>query len=100
MRAWIKGRRGAKPRSSPDVPSGLPLSSIDKVTFTKRDEITTDLICCEVVTGEQIWTFHEEMPGWDALIAHLSGLPGFREDWFAAVSQPAFAPCETVAFVH
>jgi len=81
-----------------DVPLGLSLSSIDKVTFTKRDEITTDLICCEVEAADQIWTFHEEMPGWDALIAHLTGLPGFREDWIETVSQPAFALCETVAF--
>lgn len=70
----------------------LPLSSIDTVTFYKRDEIATDLICCEVATSEKRWTFHEDMPGWDALIAHLAGLSGFRDDWFAAVSQPAFAP--------
>lgn len=76
----------------------LPLSSIDTVTFYKRDEIATDLICCEVVTGQQLLTFHEEMPEWNKLIAHLGGLPGFRKDWFAAVSQPAFAPCKTVAF--
>ena len=76
----------------------IPLSSINKVTFTKRDEIVTDLICCEVVVAQRSWTFHEEMPGWDALIAHLSDLPGFRGDWFAAVPQPAFAACETVAF--
>jgi len=78
----------------------LRLSSIDKVTFYKRDEIATDLICCEVVAADKFWTFHEEMPGWDALIAHLTGLPGFREDWFASVSQPAFASCETVAFMR
>lgn len=78
----------------------VPLDSIDKVTFYKRDGITTDLICCEVVTDDRLWTFHEEMPGWDALLAQVSGLPGFRRDWFAAVSQPAFAPCVTVAFVR
>jgi hypothetical protein len=76
----------------------LPLASIDKVTFFKRDELTTDLICCEVVIGDQFWTFHEKMTIWDGLITHLKGLPGFHEEWFVAVSQPAFAPCETVAF--
>lgn len=76
----------------------LPLATIDEVTFYKRDELTTDLICCDVVVAHRYWTFHEEMPGWDALIAHLSGLPGFRKDWFAAISQPPFSPCETVAF--
>jgi len=76
----------------------LPLSSIDKVTFYKRDEVATDLICCEVVTGKRLWNFHEEMPGWGELIAHLGGLRGFRSDWFAEVLQPPFALRETVAF--
>ena len=76
----------------------LPPTSINKVTFYKRDELTTDLICCEVDVDGRTWFFHEEMPTWDALIAHFEGLPGFRADWFAAVSQPPFGICETVAF--
>lgn len=96
----MKIRRGTRAISSVGAPSGIPLSTIDKVTFYKRDEIATDLICCEVVATDQFWTFHEDMPGWDAMIAHLSALPGFRTDWFAAVSQPPFAPCEMVAFVR
>jgi hypothetical protein len=39
----------------------LPLSEVDKVTFYKRDEVTTDLVCCDVKVGERIWTFHEEL---------------------------------------
>jgi hypothetical protein len=76
----------------------LPLREIGKVTFYKRDEITTDLICCDVMVGEQVWTFHEELIGWDLLIAHLRGLPSFLSDWFVAVTQPPFATSETVAF--
>ena len=76
----------------------LPLADIGKVTFHKRDEITTDLICCNVVVGEKVWTFHEELVGWEMLIEHLRGLPSFRDDWFAAVSLPPFATSETVAF--
>ncbi len=98
MRAWVRERQQAKARSSPDGLCDIPLANIDRVTFFKRDEITTDLICCEVVASGQIRTFHEEMPGWAGLMAHLAGLPGFRQDWCAAVSQPAFQPCETVAF--
>lgn len=98
MRTWMKSWNGTKSVSCEDVLARIPLSSILKVTFYKRDEVATDLICCEVVTGEKLWAFHEELPGWDLLIAHLGGLPGFRKDWFDAVSQPAFAKCETVAF--
>lgn len=94
------GIREKKPDDIGDALSSMSLSSIDKVTFFKRDEITTDLICCEVVASGQIQTFHEEMPGWDALMAHLAGLPGFRDDWSAAVSQTAFQPCEIVAFAR
>ena len=81
-----------------DVLERLPLSAIDKVIFYKRDEITTDLICCDIEMGESVWTFHEGLRGWNLLLQHLHKLPGFREDWFAAVSQPAFEASETVAF--
>ena len=76
----------------------LPLARVEKVTFYKCDEITTDLICCEVVIADSVLTFHEELDGWASLIDHLAKLPSFRADWFAAVSQPPFATCETVAF--
>jgi hypothetical protein len=76
----------------------LPLSEVEQVTFYKRDEITTDLICCEVVVAGKTWNFHEELAGWDLLIGHLQRLPGFCGDWLAAVSQPPFAANETLAF--
>ena len=81
-----------------DLLTRLPLPDIAKVTFYKRDEITTDLICCDVVIGDKVWTFHEELVGWDLFIDYLQRLPGFRDDWFAAVSQPPFESSETVAF--
>ncbi len=81
-----------------DLLSQLPLTDVAKVTFYKRDELTTDLICCDVLIGDRVWKFHEELVGWDLLIDYLQGLPSFRGDWFAAVSQPPFATSETVAF--
>lgn len=84
--------------TGPDYSEKLPLERIDRVTFFKRDEITTDLICCEVAAAGETWFFHEELPPWDALLRHLEQLPGFRADWYAAVAQPPFAPCETVAY--
>ncbi|WP_267414216.1 hypothetical protein [Sphingomonas sp. GC_Shp_4] len=76
----------------------LPLSEIDAVAFYKRDEITTDLICCNVEIQGCVWTFHEEADGWQALVAHLSALPEFRSDWYEAVVGPPFATSETIAF--
>lgn len=82
----------------PETIAQLPLAKIESVTFYKRDELTTDLICCEIDLGGKIWLFHEELEGWDILVRHMAQLPGFRADWFSAVSLPAFEPCETVAF--
>ncbi len=76
----------------------LPLGDITKVTFYKRDLLTADLICCDVEKDGDIWTFHEELAGWDTLIEHLQMLPDFRNDWFGAVSQPSFITNEAVAF--
>jgi hypothetical protein len=76
----------------------LHLPEIDQVVFFKRDEVTTDLICCEVTVGDKAWLFHEEGEGWEVLLAHLAKLPGWRSDWFSAVSQPPFAERRKVAF--
>ncbi len=81
-----------------DFLAQLPLAEITKVTFYKRDEITTDLICCEVVVDGVAWTFHEELVNWDSLVEHLEKLPNFRADWLAAVSRPPFVASETIAF--
>ena len=76
----------------------IPANSVTKVAFYKRDEVTTDLICCQVVCGDEVWTFHEECVGWSLLLAHLGALPEFRADWFARISQPPFGRSEFVAF--
>jgi hypothetical protein len=83
---------------TPAILAQLPLTDIDAVVFYKRDEITTDLICCDVEVAGCVSTFHEEAKGWADLIAHLSALPGFRADWYEAVVSPSFAASETIAF--
>lgn len=85
-------------RIEPSTLDQLGLDRIERVTFFKRDEFTTDLICCEVEIDGQVWFAHEEADGWDMLLHHLEKLPGFRSDWYAAVSQPPFAPSATVAY--
>lgn len=87
--------RGAMTTAFSDA---FPLDQIKQVTLYKRDEVTTDLICCEVELYETCWTFHEEQADWQALVEYLTQLPGFKADWFASVSQPPFQPCETLAF--
>lgn len=74
------------------------IDAIQRVTFYKRDEITSDLICCDISTHDRRWTFHEEMTNWDELIDELNALPNFARHWFASVSQPPFGLSEFVAF--
>nr|WP_218939587.1 hypothetical protein [Sphingorhabdus profundilacus] len=76
----------------------MVLTDIDKVTFYKRDEITTDLICCDVVVRDAVWTSQEEIVGWDMLVSHIEGLPGFRHEWYELVAQPALEASEIEAF--
>lgn len=83
---------------TPAVLDQLPLPDVRAVVFYKRDETTTDLICCDVEVAGQVWTFHEEAAGWADLIEHLSALPDFRADWYEAVVSPPFATAETIAF--
>ncbi len=85
---------------TPAVLAKLPLPDVCAVVFYERDEITTDLICCDVEVAGHIWTFHKEAAGWPDLIAHLSALPGFRTDWYEAVVSSPFAIAETIAFDH
>lgn len=83
---------------TPDILAEMPLCEVNAVVFYKRDEITTDLICCDVEMAGRVWTFHEETAGWRDLMAHLANLPGFRADWYAEVVDPPFALSETVAY--
>ena len=76
------------------------LTDVSRVEFFKRDEITTDLICCEVTVGDIVHYHHEDAPGWDVFVSELQALPGFDCDWYAKVFKPPFAECRTVAFLR
>lgn len=80
--------------------SQFDLAEISQVTFYKLDQITTDLVCCEIEVHGKFWTFHEDLEGWNLLIEHLEKLPGFRSDWPASVVKPAFATNKFTAFLR
>ena len=80
-------------------PLELKWSEIDRLTVFKRDLFTVDLIClCADFAGDKEIELDEDMPGWNALIdvlpTHLLGCKQ-REDWFATVAYPPFAPNPT-----
>ncbi|WP_084647011.1 hypothetical protein [Mesorhizobium sp. WSM2561] len=87
------------------TPKGTDIVSLDEVSAVisyKIDELTTDLICCDIVIGsgeaEQIRTIHEELPGFDNLMARLEALPGFNRKWRDAIILPAFAENRTIIY--
>eukprot|EP01035_Chromulina_nebulosa_P000746 gene746-biopygen633 len=98
LRSWWADFGARRDKVPSDIRQRLPLPDIEKVTFFKRDELTTDLICCEIEAAGQAWFFHEEALGWDALLEYLEQLPGFNSDWRKSVIQPAFETCETIAY--
>jgi hypothetical protein len=92
------GRSSVRERIPDNLSDEVPLDEIQKVTFFKRDELTTDLICCDIEGRERVWFFHEEAEGWDNLLRHLERLPNFKRHWYQEVVQPPLATCNTVAF--
>ena len=76
------------------------LADVSRVEFYKRDELVSDLICCEVTAGGVVHFSHEEDSGWGTLVEALQALPNFDRSWFSKVNKPAFAECRTCAFEH
>ncbi len=74
------------------------LAKVLRVEFYKRDQITSDLIFCDITLTDTTIQANEDMPHWDELIRKLEFLGGFDVEWFSQVSQPAFAKCRYAAF--
>src|SRR5690349_6410747 len=71
-----------------------------QVRAYKRDELTRDLLCLDVLLRNgQTWFLHEEAPGWtEFLAAAETALPGMHpfNSWFSIVAFPAFERNEIV----
>ena len=83
---------------SPKHADTVSFNRVSTVAIYKRDEMTTDLICCDIVVGEQVRTVHEEIPGFNTLMLRFEALPGFDRKWREKVVKPAFAENRTIVF--
>jgi hypothetical protein len=73
--------------------------AISRVEAYKRDLITTDLICLDLLTKDgAIISVHEELEGFQALTEKLASLPRFDADWYAKVMKPAFVENRTLVY--
>lgn len=67
------------------------ISDIVKIAAYKRDEVVTDLICFELRMADgSFWTLHEEIAGFEDVVAALERLPGFFVGWREKVVLPPF----------
>lgn len=90
----------AGPKGAPII---IPIPHILRVVLYKRDELTTDLVCCEITArsgdGARFTALvHEEMDGFVPLMSELESLDGFDRNWFEKVTNPAFAENRIVVF--
>jgi hypothetical protein len=80
----------------------VSLDEVNAIVAYKIDELTTDLVCCDIVTGsgdgEQIRTIHEEIPGFETVMARFQALPGFDKQWREAVIVPSFVTNRTTIY--
>lgn len=80
----------------------VSFAEVSAIVAYKLDELTADLVCCDIVTGagdgKQIRTIHEELLGFDAVMKAFEALPGFDRRWRDAVVLPPFATNRTVVY--
>ncbi len=82
-----------------DLPS---LEKIEKVTFFKIDEFTSDLVCCDIVfsddNGLQIIHLNEDRDDLARVDCYFASVEGYDKNWRENVILPPFEECEYVAF--
>ena len=67
------------------------ISDIVEIAAYKRDEVVTDLICFELRMADgSFWTLHEEIAGFDDVVAAFERLPGFFVGWREKLVLPPF----------
>jgi len=80
----------------------VSLDEVSAIIAYKMAELTTDLVCCDIVTGpedgEQIRTIHKEILGLDAVVARFETLPGFDQQWRKMVILQPFAENRTINY--
>jgi len=90
------------PETEPNPESIVPWADIFTATVFKRDLLTVDLICLQLVTGQgSVLEVNEEMGGWSALLDSLpTYLPGCMNEQqiLEAVVKPAFATNEVIVY--
>jgi hypothetical protein len=72
--------------------SSFRWSEVQRVVGYKADIFAYDLICIAFELSDRAVEIHEEMEGYNAVVAELPArFPGMTEDWWSSVAFPAFA---------
>jgi hypothetical protein len=82
----------------------VAISDIARIIAYKRHMATVDLICFDIEVGAPgesiVYCVHEELEGFDELVARLESLEGFYVKWRDSVVQPPFAENRTPVYVR
>ena len=72
---------------------------IERLEGYKRDLMTFDQVCLDIISNETIITISEDTDGFESFIEKLKNqFPSIDKDWDWKIIQPAFATNFTVLF--
>ena len=94
------GKAGMKLVKDKVIVDEIPWPAIQIIVAYKRDLITTDLICFDMVLDDgSLIEINEEMDGFDHLLTALERqFPLFDRTWPDKVVHPPFAPNRTIVY--
>jgi len=74
-------------------------NEINEIIAYKRDLVTTDQVCLDIVLDESIISFSEENNGWDGFVKKMNAMfPTIDQDWERKVTYPPFATNLTILY--
>lgn len=72
---------------------------IEQIVAYKRDLMTIDEICLDIVMGGWTITFSESLPGWNQFLLKLkAAFPSLPDNWEHQIVHPPFATNYTVLY--
>lgn len=74
-------------------------ADIERLIAYKKDLMTTDEICLDIIFDSRQLTINEGTPGWDQFVEKTKlAFPGIPKNWDTEITKPAFATNLTILF--
>lgn len=77
----------------------IPWNDVEELHAYKKDLLTYDEICIDIVLNESIITITEEIEGWIEFTEKINEIfPTINKEWYADVMLPAFETNVTILY--